>query len=290
VKKNSWIYAFRLAWIPIPLLGYEVFGSALSGESESIQVTVALSLWILWSIVLLISLIPSASLLTVYRVVVPISVVASIWSSIEAEMSASSILLLFCSAICLSISLLPSIGFWFINGSAYGDEVRIPLRAPGPLLLGPVPLAWIVIASSLIFSIILLSSQKYVFGFVVFTIGSGLSYFSYRSLSALSQRWLVFVPAGIVLHDNMVLADPFLIRKSMIKGIGPALVSTDGLDLTMSSIGMSLVVELYEPAGLTLQMNPLAPPEVREVTSFLVSPSLLPATLEEASSRNIGFL
>jgi len=290
VKKNSWIYAFRLAWIPIPLLGYEVFGSALSGESESVQVTVALSLWILWSIVLLISLIPSASLLTVYRVVVPISVVASIWSSIEAEMSASSILLLFCSAICLSISLLPSIGFWFINGSAYGDEVRIPLRAPGPLLLGPVPLAWIVIASSLIFSIILISSQKYVFGFIVFTIGSGLSYFSYRSLSALSQRWLVFVPAGIVLHDNMVLADPFLIRKSMIKGIGPALVSTDGLDLTMSSIGMSLVVELYEPAGLTLQMNPLAPPEVREVTSFLVSPSLLPATLEEASSRNIGFL
>jgi hypothetical protein len=151
-------------------------------------------------------------------------------------------------------------------------------------------LAWIVIASSLIFSIILISSQKYVFGFIVFTIGSGLSYFSYRSLSALSQRWLVFVPAGIVLHDNMVLADPFLIRKSMIKGIGPALVSTDGLDLTMSSIGMSLVVELYEPAGLTLQMNPLAPPEVREVTSFLVSPSLLPATLEEASSRNIGFL
>jgi len=290
VKKNSWIYAFRLAWIPIPLLGYEVFGSALSGESESVQVTIALSLWILWSIVLLISLIPSASLLTVYRVVVPISVVASIWSSIEAEMSASSILLLFCSAICLSISLLPSIGFWFINGSAYGDEVRIPLRAPGPLLLGPVPLAWIVIASSLIFSIILISSQKYIFGFIVFTIGSGLSYFSYRSLSALSQRWLVFVPAGIVLHDNMVLADPFLIRKSMIKGIGPALVSTDGLDLTMSSIGMSLVVELYEPAGLTLQMNPLAPPEVREVTSFLVSPSLLPATLEEASSRNIGFL
>ena len=136
MKKNSWIYVFRLAWIPIPLLGYEVFGSALSSKSGSVQTAVALSLWILWSIVFLISLIPSASLLTVYRVVVPISVVASIWSSIEAEMNASSILLLFCSTICFSISLLPSIGFWFINGSAYGDEVRIPLRAPGPLLLG----------------------------------------------------------------------------------------------------------------------------------------------------------
>ena len=290
MKRNSWIYVFRLAWIPIPLLGYGVFGSALDGKSESLQVTVSLSLWILWSIILLISLIPSASLLTLYRVVVPISVVAAIWGSIKAEMNASSILLLFCSAICLSISLLPSIGFWFINGSAYGDEVRIPLRAPGPLLLGPVPLAWIVIASSLIFSVILLSSQNYVSGFIVLTIGSSSSYFSCRSLSALSQRWLVFVPAGIVLHDNMVLADPFLIRKSLIKEIGPALVSTNGLDLTMSSIGMSLEVKLYEPAGLSVQMNPLAPPEVNEVTSFLVSPSLISITLEEASARNIAIL
>ena len=85
----------------------------------------------------------------------------------------------------------------------------------------------------------------------------------------------------------MVLADPFLIRKSMIKEISPALASTSGLDLTMSSIGMSLEVGLYEPARLSLQMNPLAPPEVNEVTSFLVSPSLLSTTLEEASARNI---
>ena len=88
----------------------------------------------------------------------------------------------------------------------------------------------------------------------------------------------------------MVLADPFLIRKSMIKGISPALASTDGLDLTMSSLGMSLEVKLYEPAGLSLQMNPLAPPEVNEVTSFLVSPSLLSTTLEQASARNIAIL
>mgnify|MGYP004393897795 FL=1 len=88
----------------------------------------------------------------------------------------------------------------------------------------------------------------------------------------------------------MVLADPFLIRKSVIKEIGPALASTKGLDLTMSSIGMSLEVELYEPARLSLQMNPLASPEVNEVTSFLVSPSLLSTTLEEASARNIAIL
>ena len=290
MKRNSWLYTFRLAWIPIPLFGYGVFGSALDGKSESLQATVSLSLWILWSIVLLISLIPSASLLTLYRVVVPISVVAAIWGSIEAEMTISSILLLFCAAICSSVSLLPSIGFWFINGSAYGDEVRLPLRAPGPLLLGPVPLAWMIVASSLIFSVVLLSSQKYVSGLIVFAVGSGLSYFSYRSLSALSQRWLVFVPAGIVLHDNMVLADPFLIRKWMIKEIGPALESTSGLDLTLSSIGMSLEVELCEPASLSLQMNPLAPPEVKEVTSFLISPSSLSGTLEEASSRSIAVL
>ncbi|MEC8393201.1 MAG: hypothetical protein VXZ58_10015 [Actinomycetota bacterium] len=53
---------------------------------------------------------------------------------------------------------------------------------------------------------------------------------------------------------------------------------------------MSLEVELHEPANLSLQMNPLAPPEVHEVTSFLVSPSMLSATLEMASSRRIAVL
>ena len=76
MKRISWLVAFRLAWIPIPLFGYGVFDSALSDKSDPIQITIVIGLWIIWSMVLVASLIPSASLLTLYRVLVPISVVA----------------------------------------------------------------------------------------------------------------------------------------------------------------------------------------------------------------------
>lgn len=290
MKRISWILAFRLAWIPIPLFGYGVFDSALSDKSEAIQVTIAIGLWTLWSLILLISLIPSASLLTLYRVVVPISVVVAIWGSLEAQIATASIFLIFCSAICSSISLLPSIGYWHINGSSYGDEIRLPLKPPAPLLLGPIPLAWLVLTSTIIFPIILFASERYLSGLITLMFGSGLSYFSYRSLSALALRWLVFVPAGIVLHDNMVLSDPFLVRKSMIKQMGPALASTTGTDLTMSSVGMCLEVELYEEVDLALQMHPLSLPEVTQVHSFFISPTLLSKALREASERSIPTL
>ncbi|MBT95156.1 MAG: hypothetical protein CL431_04215 [Acidimicrobiaceae bacterium] len=290
MERISWVLAFRLAWIPIPLFGYGVFDSALSDKSETVQVTIAIGLWVLWSLVLLISLVPSVSLLTLYRVIVPISVVVAIWGSLEAQMATASIFLIFCSTVCSSISLLPSIGYWHINGSSYGDEIRLPLRPPAPLLLGPIPLAWLVLASTIIFPIVFLASERYVSGLITLMVGSGLSYFSYQSLSALSNRWLVFVPAGVVLHDNMILSDPFLVRKSMIKQMGPAFTSTTSTDLTMSSVGMCLEVELHEEVELALQVNPLSLPEVTKVHSFFICPSLLSKTLREASERSIPTL
>ena len=290
MKRISWLVAFRLAWIPIPLFGYGVFDSALSDKSDPIQITIVIGLWIIWSMVLVTSLIPSASLLTLYRVLVPISVVAAIWGSLESQISSSSIFLLFICAICTSICLLPSVGFWFVNGSSYGDEIRLPLKPPGPLLLGPLPLAWLVLMLTIIFPAVLLSAESFFWGSITLVIGLALSFFSYRSLSALAHRWVVFVPAGIVLHDNMILTDPFLVRKPLIKQVRPALTSSDSKDLTLSSVGMCLEVELYEPANLSLSVNPLAPPDVEEVVSFFISPSLLSETIEEATKRSIPTL
>ena len=52
MKRISWLVAFRLAWIPIPLFGYGVFDSALSDKSDPIQITIVIGLWIIWSMVL----------------------------------------------------------------------------------------------------------------------------------------------------------------------------------------------------------------------------------------------
>ncbi len=287
VTKNSWMLAFRLSWSCLPFAGYGVFDSAVSSRSDPVQITVFVGLWLLWSIVLAVSLIPSASLLTLFRVLVPISVVLSIWGSIESQLSISSVILLVVTSFSASVCLLPTVGFWFVNGSSYGDEVRVPLRPPGPLLLGPIPLAWLLLSATVIFPPLLIASKRVLFGVVFAAVGVICCTFAYRSLSSLAKRWLVFVPAGLVLHDGMVVADPFLLRRTGIKEIKPASVDAQGKDLTLSSLGLAVEVLLVEAADLSLQMNPLAPPETTHIDSFLVAPSLVSLTLEEAKRRSI---
>ena len=284
---NPWMLAFYIAWSSLPFYGSSVFDSALSSRSNPVQVTTFIGLWLLWSIVLAVSLIPSASLLTLFRVFVPISVVIAVLGSVESKLSISSVLLLLATSLCTAVSSLPSVGFWFVNGSSYGDEVRIPLRPPGPLLLGPLPLAWALIASTLLLAPLLIASGRIFLSVIVVLAGGGMSIFAFRSLSALAMRWLVFVPAGVVLHDNMVSADPFLLRKNAITEIRPADRDTSGRDFTFSSLGLALEVQLHEPAELSLHMNPRLPPETVLVESFLIAPSLISATLDEARKRSI---
>ena len=287
MTKISWMFAFRLSWLCLPFAGYGVFDTVLSSRSNPVQITSFIGLWLLWSVVLAVSLIPSASLLTLFRVLVPISVVLTIWGSIESDINFSSVVLLIATSFAASICLLPTVGFWFVNGSSYGDEIRLPLRPPGPFLLGPIPLAWVLIAGTVIFPPLLIASHRFVYGVVCAVVGVVCCFFAYRSLSALTKRWLVFVPAGLVVHDGMVVADPFLVRRTAIRNIQPAPMSSQGKDLTLSSIGLALEVSLIESVDLSLQINPLAPPEIAPVDSFLVAPSLTSLTLEEAKRRSI---
>src|SRR5205814_1837244 len=71
-----------------------------------------------------------------------------------------------------------------------------------------------------------------------------------RSLHALSRRWVVFVPAGVVLHDHMTLADPVLVRRQAVRALGPASPATDALDLTQRALGLVLELALAEPVAL----------------------------------------
>ena len=44
-------------------------------------------------------------------------------------------------------------------------------------------------------------------------IAAGLVFVVGRALHQLTQRWLVFVPAGLVVHDHLSVGDPVLFTK-----------------------------------------------------------------------------
>jgi hypothetical protein len=73
-----------------------------------------------------------------------------------------------------------------------------------------------------------------------------------RALHGLSRRWLVFVPAGIVVHDPMTLGDPVLFPRQAIARLGPG---RSGLDLTLGAFRPPLEIRLHEDAQLTVLRN-----------------------------------
>src|SRR5207244_1726483 len=99
---------------------------------------------------------------------------------------------------------------------------------------------------------LLLAHQRWAAGVVVAVAGCAGAVVSGRALHGLARRWLVFVPAGIVLHDPLTLADPVLFQRPVIDGLGPAPAEPAGrrLDLTAGATGLALAVRLREPTGV----------------------------------------
>ena len=264
-----------------------MFDNALSLTSSSVQITAAIGLWFYWAVGLLLSLIPLASLLTPFRVLAAMKVVVIIWGAIEATASPLGIITLCISGIILALSLTPQLGFWYVNGSSYGNEIRIPLRPPGAMLLGPIFLAWAGIATTLISTPVLLADKQWLAGSLITGLGGICSFVAFRALYGLAQRWLVFVPAGVVIHDPLILADPFLVKRGGIRSIRLALSRSRARDLTMASLGHAIEVELLEPAEIVLQTRPSIESEVVTISSFTVSASLTSVVLSEAKKRSI---
>ncbi|MDP1793096.1 MAG: hypothetical protein Q8K63_03070, partial [Acidimicrobiales bacterium] len=77
-------------------------------------------------------------------------------------------------------------------------------------------------------------------------VGGALAYFAGRALFGLTRRWLVFVPAGVVLHDPMSLTDPVLFERKLIDTMRAAPAATDSLDLTMGALGLAVELVLKE--------------------------------------------
>ena len=106
-----------------------------------------------------------------------------------------------------------------------------------------------------------------------------------RRFHRLSRRFLVFVPAGLAVHDHVVLVETAMFRWSAIRAVDQALSGTDALDLTARALGSALEVRLVaDDAVIVVGRGPRQASTVR-TSAFLCSPTLLAGALREASLR-----
>jgi hypothetical protein len=281
----AWLpWALRAAWLTLPLTAGTLLTNALDDRSATVAATAAVLAWAAWAAGVLAVLVARPAGLVVARVTAVAAVAVAVWASID---SGDAPALVLAAAVPLLVVFTPAAGAWFVNGAAYGDERRHLLRLPGPLVLGPVPLAALLLVTGLGAGPLLLAANQWIAGSLALVVGLPAVVLAWRALYALTQRWAVLVPAGLVLKDHVVLADPMLFRRADIDRLGAAPAGTDAVDLTAGAFGLAVELRLRASQQVVREIAG-ALPEPVVVDAVLFTPTRPGRLVRDAEARRIA--
>jgi hypothetical protein len=278
--KNS----LRAAWLVIALLPGAVGAQRATDISPWV-------VWIIWALVGIAVLVPHPLSLTMIRFFAPMLMLHTAWRVATSSdplfeagdrnwgTVAGLVILVAASA----TAFFSRYGALHAQAAAYGHEVRHMLRPP-VAVLAPLALLWMLVAVAAAVATYA-SSLPIAVGALI--VASALASFSLRRSLVLARRWLVFVPAGIAVHDPLVLRDTFMVRSHDVRGLRIAKPGTEAFDATCTSWGQPLELVLSHPHDVSLSEFGARIKKTLDrlhVTSLLVAPS----RPEQALKRQAG--
>jgi hypothetical protein len=222
--------------------------------------------WTIWTGVTIALLVPSPLSLTVLRCGVPLAVICAA--------VAVSPVALFVSIVAVVLTYSPLIADSMVQGGAYGDETRFSLRTPVPYM-APAAVAWLILCGSVLGGSCALAARQWIIGGLLLIIGAVLIRFVPRRLHRLSRRWLVLVPAGIVVHDHMVLAETLMVPRANIVSLAAVTEAGESADFSGGVLGMRIAVEQIAPEKVVLSAitaKMLKTTEGLHVKTFSIAP------------------
>lgn len=245
------VWLLRIVWVSLPVTAGSAAAGALDGWSTGPQLVAATLLWSAWALGVLALLAPRPVGLTLLRVVAPAFVVlaaAAVVAGAASPVSRAGALAAVLVAGTL-VTVLPDVSIAAANGIAYGDERRYPLKTPPSLFLGPLLVAPLVIAAGIAAGPLLIAADRPVAGALALVVGLPLAAIMGRALHGLSRRWVVLVPAGLVVVDPLTLPDPVLFMRERIVALRPVdrgerVHSSEVLDLRLGALADSLALTL----------------------------------------------
>jgi hypothetical protein len=285
---NTWL--LRAVWLTLPVTAGDALATALRGWSTAPRVLAAVLLWVGWAVVLAATLVPRPVSATVARVGAPLALVLVGVATVAGDASATSTVVALAAT--LVATVLASRGGFLrdcAQGAAYGDEERFPLKVPPGVAVVLAPVAIVTVGTGLAAGPLLLADRRWVAGVVVTVVGLPAAALAARLLHQLSRRWVVLVPAGVVVADPLTLTDPVLFVRDRILGIGPADPSrrppADALDLRLGAAFGSCALLLREDQPITCRRRGRAVGTTAHLV--LVTPAGATALLARAGARRI---
>ncbi len=272
VARVAWIL---LAFVPGPL------GDALVDNGRSAQVAFTAAAWLLWIVGVggLAWLSPVS--LTALRCVAPAVVVGVVVATLSRGNLGDAAVLWPLVAVALAVIatfaiFLPDHAAAHVQASAYGAERRLPLRVPIPQF-APIILAWVLMWGLLVTALFALAAEVWWLAAVTGVVAAAGVWLFASRLHRFSRRWLVVVPAGVVVHDHLLLAETFMVKAHSVVGVDVVDAPGEALDLTGVVRGLSLKVSLREAENLALSpylARLLGTLDAVHVRSYAVAPTL----------------
>jgi hypothetical protein len=174
-----------------------------------------------------------------------------------------------------------------VQASAYGDESRFPLRPPAAVAAA-AGITWILWAAATVAGPLLLASRSWIAGAVLTVLAVAGGVLLAPRWHRLSRRWFVLVPAGVVLHDPVVLADTVSLRTNQVARIRLARQDTEAADLTGPASGYAIEIDTTEAVTAVFAFTPQHPNgRAIHLTAFLVAPSRPGQVLVAAAQRRL---
>jgi hypothetical protein len=284
---RPWLaWTARATWVSLAFTAGALLADALSGHSRAVRLVAAVVLWGAWATVVVALLVPRPAGLVAFRVGALSAFGAACWAALDGGAGAGGALLALLSALPLGVALLPETGAWLVNGPAYGDERRHLLRLPASLALGPVALAALLVPIAVLAGPLLVAARQWLLGLIALAVGFPAAVALGRALHALTMRWLVIVPAGVVIKDHLAFGDAVLFRRNGIASLAPAAADTDAIDLTSGAFGLALELRLREPVEVP-RVTGRAESALVTLDALLVTPTRPGAVLADAGTRRL---
>lgn len=263
----------RFVWLVVGVAGVWSIGDALDGRSAALRATVTAAAWLVWGIGVVALVVPSPLGLTVMRMTSAVTGGAAVVSWANGASPVSGAAFVACAIVSGLLIGGAEFGQRCVQASAYGDERRFLLRPPAAFLL-PVAVAGVVWVAAVLAAPLLLGAGQWIIGTPVAVVAAYLTWLLLPRFNALSRRWLVFVPAGLVVHDPVVLAESLMVSRSELDGIELASADTEAADFTGPAAGHAVEVSLRAMVTTLLGPTKVSPRGTAvHVRSFIVAPS-----------------
>ena len=282
------LWVARVAWVALALIPNGI-AATLASHGRTAQLVFTLGAWALWALGTLAIFWLSPYSLSALRMVAPLATAGlvgfvfaslSTYADVAVGDVAWSLVGVAVGVLALLCIFLPAFGLLHVQASAYGDEKRLLLRVPAAQI-APIAVSYIVMVAFPVVMLFAVSAEVWWLAALCLVPTVLIFRVVPKRLHRFSRRWLVVVPAGVVVHDELLLAETFMVRTTAVTRVELSATSGEALNLTGDIAGvrrhMVLIVQLREAEKLALSpylAKMLGTLDALHVQSYAVAPTL----------------